>query len=304
MISKILPSPTSDHLEDNTEAAVLTEPAALTEAAGVIEPAAALTDPTAATREPAALSSEIEDILGREGLQDQPKGISLHPRIETRWAAILMSGLSEESRQSMQKKYTLPENCPLLTPPKLNEEVAATMNESGLKRDKRLAEKQMSLGTAASCIGQVLNTMLENDSCCLKQIETLNDAARIICSIIQSDSVTRRTLILPGLNKDMKALMEKTEISEFLFGDKLQDKVSACKAVKKSAQELKNTPSTQKKVLNYRGPPKQPPHLSGPKEKKTPRRPPLHRVQAPPIQRPRSPHKQPHQRRRPGPYRR
>ncbi|KAH9636733.1 hypothetical protein HF086_007631 [Spodoptera exigua] len=59
----------------------------------------------------------------------------------------------------------------------------------------------------------------------------------------------------------MKELMEQTPISEYLFGDKLQDKFNAIKAVKKSGQELKNMParpSTRpKRNLNHRGPHRQ-----------------------------------------------
>lgn len=72
--------------------------------------------------------------------------------------------------------------------------------------------------------------------------------------------------------------MENSTISEYLFGDKLQDKVAACKAVKKSALELKNTvpvkpkPSMKNKFnnnnLNYRGPQRPPmPRSNGPKPK-------------------------------------
>uniref|UniRef100_A0A2A4JB26 Uncharacterized protein n=1 Tax=Heliothis virescens TaxID=7102 RepID=A0A2A4JB26_HELVI len=52
-----------------------------------------------------------------------------------------------------------------------------------------------------------------------------------------------------------KKLMEQTPISEYLFGDKLQDKVNAIKAVKKSGQDLKNSckSALKPKNLNFRG---------------------------------------------------
>uniref|UniRef100_A0A2H1W6Z8 SFRICE_006226 n=1 Tax=Spodoptera frugiperda TaxID=7108 RepID=A0A2H1W6Z8_SPOFR len=96
-----------------------------------------------------------------------------------------------------------------------------------------------------------------------ESVKTLSDTARLLCHIFHDSSITHRSLILPSLNKDMKDLLEKTKISEYLFGDKLQDKVNTIKAVKKSGQELKNTPTTSKptiapkKYLNYRGPPRQ-----------------------------------------------
>ena len=148
-------------------------------------------------------------------------------------------------------------------------EVAAAMNENGVKRDKRITGNQIVLSAAITTIGKVLNSMIathENE----QYIENLSDAARLLCDLYHENSTTRRSLILPGLNKDLKDLMESTPISEYLFGDKLQDKVNAVKAVKKSGLELKNTPAKQKMPtrnnLNYRGP--QRPQMSRPSGQK------------------------------------
>lgn len=221
-------------------------------------------------------TEEFLKILGDEGIIPEKKGEDLHSSLNKRWTTILQDGITAETRDSIRKKYDIPNNCQLLIPPKLNEEVAAAMNESGLKRDKRISDKQATLAAAVSAIGQVLNSMLTQQN--MKEIETLSDASRLLCDIFHSDTITRRSLILPGLNKDLKELLENSTISEYLFGDKLQDKVAACKAVKKSALELKNTvplkskPQTKHKFnnnnLNYRGPQRPPmPRPSGPKPK-------------------------------------
>lgn len=77
------------------------------------------------------------------------------------------------------------------------------------------------MAAAITSISKVLNNLIANqDSIYGEQISTLSDAARLLCDVYHENCVTRRSLILPGLNKDMKELMEQTPISEYLFGDK------------------------------------------------------------------------------------
>lgn len=244
------------------------------------------------------LPTDIEGLLGSEGTPKVSNGIELHESLRQRWMAILQDGLSDEVKLSLTKKYDPPKNCSLLLPPKLNEEVAAAMNESGIKRDKRIADQQTVLAAAISAIGKVLNDMISSSES-ETQIETLSDSARLLCELYHTNTETRRSLILPGLNKDIKETMTQSPVSEYLFGDKLQDKVSACKAIKKSAQDLKNTPAQKppiKKSLNYRGPQRsQLPRPSGLKPK--PRQP-TYRTSKPATSRARrSPQRQRHPRR-------
>lgn len=203
------------------------------------------------------IPAHIEGLLGQEGAPPSDNSIELHESLTKRWMAILQTGLEAETKASILIKHNPPKNCGLLVPPLLNEEVAAAMNENGVKRDKRITENQTVLSAAITTIGKVLNSMIathENE----QYIENLSDAARLLCDLYHENSTTRRSLILPGLNKDLKDLMGSTPICEYLFGDKLQDKVNAVKAVKKSGLELKNTPPQQKvpkrNNLNYRGP--------------------------------------------------
>ncbi|KAF9419396.1 hypothetical protein HW555_004044 [Spodoptera exigua] len=209
---------------------------------------------------PDALPPGIEELLGDEGVQPIKTPVELHNSLATRWSTIIVHGLNEETRKNIINKQETPKNCSLLNPPKLNEEVAAALSDSGVKRDSRIREQQITLGAAITSLGKVLNTLIANQDT-TDQILTLSNAARLLCHIYHENCITRRSLILPGLNKEMKELMEQTPISEYLFGDKLQDKFNAIKAVRKSGQELKNMPARPptrpKRNLNYRGPHRQ-----------------------------------------------
>ncbi|XP_045772336.1 uncharacterized protein LOC123872199 [Maniola jurtina] len=253
-----LPTDSSDVVVEETEGRH-TEGPVPPEAIAVTEEAAA-----------PSLPADLEGLLGSEGTPKVSNAIELHESIRQRWMAILQNGLTEEVTSTLVRKYDPPKNCDLLKPPKLNEEVAAAMQESGVKRDKRIAEQQTVLAAAISAIGRILNSMISSNQSS-GEIEIISDAARLLCGLYHSSTITRRNLILPGLNRDIKETMTQSPISEYLFGDKLQDIVSACKALKKSAEDLKNTPAQKpavKKTLNYRGLQRsQLPRPSGPKQK-------------------------------------
>lgn len=59
---------------------------------------------------------------------------------------------------------------------------------------------------------------------------------------------------LPGLNKDMKVLINNAHITEYLFGNDLQEKVKACKATKSSAKDLKIPQVAKPSVTKNKGP--------------------------------------------------
>ena len=208
------------------------------------------------------LPQEVLLLLGEDGIPKKQNGENLHEDIARRWESFLRKGISADSFDSISNKYALPSNCTALVPPMLNEEISAAMNEAGNKRDKRLVEKQSKLSTALAALGKLMNNLFKNASDeNLQNIEILSDASRLLCGVFHLDSETRRALVIPGLNKEMKEFMEKQPITDFLFGDDLQEKVRACKATKKSAMEIKNTfipnknkTATSSQSLNSRGP--------------------------------------------------
>lgn len=201
-----------------------------------------------------ALSEEVRGLLGSEGVAHQASNFSLHEDIATRWGSILTQGLSQDTLAGLVSKYELPNNCSALKPPSANEIVLAAMNEASINRDNRISGSQLLLGTALAALGSLMNSLLEKAKENVKEIEPLSDACRILCSIFHGNSLSRRSLIIPGLNKDMKALLEKRPISSNLFGDDLQEEVRSSKATQKSAAEMKIVKPKPTNSLNSRGP--------------------------------------------------
>ncbi|KAH9636732.1 hypothetical protein HF086_007630 [Spodoptera exigua] len=127
---------------------------------------------------PDALPPGIEELLGDEGVQPIKTPVEIHNSLATRWSTIIVHGLNEETRKNIINKQETPKNCSLLNPPKLNEEVAAALSDSGVKRDSRIREQQITLGAAITSLGKVLNTLIGNQDT-TDQILTLSNAARL-----------------------------------------------------------------------------------------------------------------------------
>jgi len=65
------------------------------------------------------------------------------------------------SQISILEKYPIPENCGFLSVPKLNAEIKATVQESAIKRDKRIVEKQERVAACLGAVGKAIPIALK-----------------------------------------------------------------------------------------------------------------------------------------------
>lgn len=96
--------------------------------------------------------------------------------------------------------------------------------------------------------------MPNNGDTKLKCFELINDALRLLGDVYHSNSITRRALLLMNVKMEWKEILNQVPMSEFLFGDDLEDKLKAAKILEKSSQDLKITKS--KKPLNSKSLPR------------------------------------------------
>lgn len=178
---------------------------------------------------------------------------------------MLASGLDEEACKQLGNKYPTPENCKLIKPPSINQEVRMALSESVLRRDARLASLQQQVAASLSAIGLALTHMLKETGGGNKtHIELLSDAGRLLANVHYSESVSRRELIALNLNKDLKEVLTSTPIAESLFGNDLDSRVKSAKDLEKAALQLKsskkpvttrtNSTSTFRGQGNYQSP--------------------------------------------------
>ncbi|KAJ3666680.1 hypothetical protein Zmor_002114 [Zophobas morio] len=81
------------------------------------------------------LDSEVELLLGDDPGAKKKDQVELHESLVSRWASWLSDGLPKEIKVQVVDKYPRKGNISLEAP-ELNEEIAATLNETGAKRDQ------------------------------------------------------------------------------------------------------------------------------------------------------------------------
>ena len=153
---------------------------------------------------------------------------------------ILLKGSPEDVLKALIVKFSLPENCNLFGAPKLNELINFVPN-SIILRDQRIIKRQEKISASLSAIAGAISWVMKTKSTpgWKETLETLSDASKIIADLQPEESVIRRNLILSNVDDSMKETLLATQIGEFLFGQDLEEKVKAAKALQSTAKDLK-----------------------------------------------------------------
>lgn len=185
------------------------------------------------------LPDEILEILGVDPTENSNLGKEIQKDLAARLEHFACNGLSRELRKELRERYLIPSNCTLIDAPATNLEIKAALSEPLNKKLTSIEAKQKQTGNIITCLGEVITHMLsqkEKDSTLLKMCM---DATRMACDLQYSNSLTRRTIILASLKKEMKDQLISTKIDKFLFGKDLVDTIRAAKAITKQGAELK-----------------------------------------------------------------
>lgn len=221
------------------------------------------------------LDENILNILGDEPAKEESFSTSIHNDIAVRWSEIFLNGLKEDTRKEILKSYDAPENLKLALPPILNPEIKAAVNESFIKRDGILFDKQKYLGCVISCLANLMSNMLHekavtNTNQATTTLKQLSDAGRLLCHLHNSETNTRKQFLMSGLSKNVKDNIKDQKRDQWLFGAELTEKLRSMKAISKTGAEMKaTTPMVKPKApprnrqpeastsraLNWRGPP-------------------------------------------------
>lgn len=88
---------------------------------------------------------------------------AVHKDVALRWSEIVKKGLLLEEVKLLLGKYQTPNNCSFISVPKLNVEITVAVQESAIKRDGRIVEKQKRVATCLGAIGKAISIMLKMD---------------------------------------------------------------------------------------------------------------------------------------------
>jgi hypothetical protein len=207
--------------------------------------------------------SETDDILSLHAVDDLPDNVllllggtpanvngpdvTLHTQLASIWQNSLVQGLASDELSRLTEKYKRPINCEQLEPPEINEMVAQVMSGGNKNRDQTLCSSQKQLTTALSALGQAITRMLDithqNGSTELKEsmLQFLGDSGRLLTHLFYTLTTLRRSLIFPLVNKEIKAVLEKTVPTGYLFGADLPEKIKDAKTLQAASSSIKAT---------------------------------------------------------------
>lgn len=185
------------------------------------------------------LDNDVLQILGEDPTATVNYGKEIHKELVNRFEHVSTSGLTKEARKDLCDKYLVPSNCTRVGAPKLNAEIKAALTESLVKRDKAIEAKQKQIAAAVSCLGQIATEQLACKDTNHDLLRKILDAARLVCDLQYTESVTRRNFAASALKKEMKEHVLNTKIDLSLFSEALPDTLKSAKAVCKSGTELK-----------------------------------------------------------------
>ncbi|KAB0803504.1 hypothetical protein PPYR_00474 [Photinus pyralis] len=199
---------------------------------------------------------DFGDVLGNDCPSTPVKADCLHEALSSRWNYIVTNGLSQENLLSLTQRYAVPENCPTLNSPKLNPEVLAILANDRVARDNFNKSIQTKLATVLGAMGKSLTALL-NDNPIPKKLRDeivapLGDASRLLAHTFHDISDSRRNLILPTLNKNIREVLGRTKPGDFLFGSDVSESVREAKSLQNAGKELKAATPLQFSA-SYRG---------------------------------------------------
>nr|CAI5868910.1 unnamed protein product [Callosobruchus analis] len=148
------------------------------------------------------------EILGDDPGKKLKEDSSLHSAISSRWTHYLTNGIPKNDPSSILTKYDTPANCPTLIPPELNAEAVGALSAAHAKPDSCYTDYQKEVARGLSALGHGISTILgKQDKTTTSQsnqtsvLSSLVDTGKILTSLFFNISNTRRSLILPLLDK-------------------------------------------------------------------------------------------------------
>lgn len=106
-------------------------------------------------------SEAILSLFGRNVREKPNTGKPLQNNIVDIWTGILQKGIADTERKKLLSSFPVPDNCPLLAPPKLNPLILKTLTEAAARRDVKFTTFQSQLGAGIAAVGTAISNVLK-----------------------------------------------------------------------------------------------------------------------------------------------
>lgn len=212
------------------------------------------------------LDLDILEVIGKRVADDRVLAPAIPKSIAVRLEDIIKKGLPKEEKEKLIKEHAPPKNCVLIDPPKLNEEIKVSVAEASTKRDDRIVEKQKKISACLAMLGSAVVDIINNGKADninqkisdsqMALIRKLSEAARLLADLQRDETLTRRSLILAVISSSQKEILDSITADEWLFGQKLGERLKAAKSIERSGKDLKIKNKNSGKPKNSKIPPR------------------------------------------------
>lgn len=140
------------------------------------------------------LEADVLEVLGERLRPERVLAPAVHSHLATLWLEIIEKGLPAEERKGFLKKIPPPQNCVFIDPPKLNLEVKAALDNTVIKRDERIFEKQEKVAASLAGVGKVIDLLIKSNPADKKKyLEPLNGVAKLLADLQHDETSIRKT---------------------------------------------------------------------------------------------------------------
>ncbi|KAJ2949382.1 hypothetical protein O0L34_g15294 [Tuta absoluta] len=185
------------------------------------------------------IPAEILEVLGEAKQSEEAFGKKIPSEISERWGKILVEGLAKEQKEALLTKMLVPENFIMAKAPKLNPEVASVLMDAAKNRDRRLEKMQNQLGAGIAGLANLTSELINSDLSKIEIIKKLSETNQILLDLHYEETINRRKLIIPMLDKSFINIIQSVKRDKYLFGDNLGENIRSTKSLEKSGLQIK-----------------------------------------------------------------
>jgi hypothetical protein len=184
------------------------------------------------------LPSELLSILNQAPDSDEFSA-PLNPTIAQSFARVPNQLLSKEVLLKFKDSYKVPENCKVIGTPKVNPEIWSSLPNLVKQADARQQFIQQHLSRAIVAQSRLAEQVVELSSSIPKKnseaiLKTVMDTASILGVAMREFNAKRKTNIRPSIQNEYTGICSsKSEVTEYLFGDNLEQSLKAVKSTSK-----------------------------------------------------------------------
>lgn len=133
--------------------------------------------------------------------------------------------------ESLLVKYAVPENCEMLNPPLVNNEIWKVLDKKSRTYDRLFQEIQSQLASGMVPLFKLIEILKPAIMASSEAKQLISDSLTMLGQVQHSLSIRRRYLIRPQINKRYKNLCNiSMPVTTFLFGDDISKEMKSCDA--------------------------------------------------------------------------